>query len=79
MPRRIAFSGEKEEHPDAQTETKIEPAKIADAEYHEVADQYLNTLQLAAEEAAEGDESKGLEVEFSVSDCTGFYEIGILL
>lgn len=67
MPRRITFAGEKEEVPESQTETKIEPAKIEDSEYHELADQFLNTLQLAAEEAAEQDTGKGLEVEFSVS------------
>lgn len=70
MPRRIAYAGEKEEVPESQTETKVEPAKIADAEYHEVADQYLNSLQLAAEEAAESDAAKGLEVEFSAGVMT---------
>lgn len=67
MPRRIAIASEKEEVPESQTETKVEPAKIADAEYHEIADQYLNTLQLSLEEAADKDAQKGLEVEFSVS------------
>ena len=42
-------------------------AQISDAEYHEIADQYLNTLVLALEEAAESS-SDGIEAEFSV--CT---------
>ena len=40
-------------------------AQISDAEYHEIADQYLNSLVLATEELSERN-SDGLEVEFSV-------------
>lgn len=41
------------------------PAQISDAEYHEIADQYLDTLVLALEELSES-RTDGLEVEFSV-------------
>ena len=67
---RIAIASEKEHVPESNDSPKPEPAKIADAEYHEVADQYLNTLQLALEEASESDAKKGLEIEFSVSRNT---------
>ena len=49
------------------TSSGTEPASISDAEYHEISDQYMNTLQLVLEEAADKDHSKGLEVEYSVS------------
>jgi len=45
---------------------KLEAADLADAEYHEIADQYLNTLQLTLDELADQDAQKGLETEFSV-------------
>lgn len=45
---------------------KQEPAHLSDAEYHEIADQYMNTLQLTLEEVADQDAQKGLEVEYSV-------------
>ena len=41
------------------------PVQISDADYHETADQYLNTLVLALEELTEKT-SDGVEVEFSV-------------
>lgn len=45
-----------------------EAADISDAEYHEIADQYMNTLVLALEELADGEKgSEGVEVEYSVS------------
>lgn len=44
-----------------------EPANITDADYHEIADQYMNTLQLVLEEAENKDTTKGIEVEYSVS------------
>jgi len=43
----------------------LEPAHIADSEYHELADQYIDTLVLTLEEMAE-DVKNGLEVEYSV-------------
>jgi len=42
-----------------------EPAQLGDSEYHEIADQYLNSLQLAAEEVSE-DSAKQMEVDYSV-------------
>lgn len=44
-----------------------EAAPLSDSEYHEVADQYMNTLQLALEEYVESEVEKGMEVEYSVS------------
>ncbi len=40
-------------------------AQLSDAEYHEIADQYLDTLVLALEELSEK-ATDGVEVEFSV-------------
>ncbi|KIW18224.1 iron donor protein CyaY [Exophiala spinifera] len=45
------------------------PAQITDAEYHEIADQYLDTLVLALEELSES-RTDGLEVEFSAGVLT---------
>ncbi|KAJ9625945.1 hypothetical protein H2204_010244 [Knufia peltigerae] len=45
------------------------PAQISDAEYHEIADQYLDTLVLALEELSES-RTDGLEVEFSAGVLT---------
>lgn len=42
-------------------------ASISDAEYHEIADQYLDTLVYAAEELSESSEN-GIDVEYSVKD-----------
>lgn len=42
-----------------------EVAQIADSEYHELADQYINTLVLTLEEMAE-EAKNGVEVEYSV-------------
>ncbi len=53
--------------PSHDTDVNAGPAQISDAEYHEIADQYLNTLVLALEELAEK-KSDGVEAEFSV--CT---------
>jgi frataxin len=47
------------------TDSSAGAAQISDAEYHEIADQYLNTLVLALEELAESN-SEGVEAEFSV-------------
>ncbi|OAP64698.1 iron donor protein CyaY [Fonsecaea erecta] len=44
-------------------------AQISDSEYHEIADQYLNTLVLAMEELAESS-SEGIEAEFSAGVLT---------
>ncbi|KIW92586.1 iron donor protein CyaY [Cladophialophora bantiana CBS 173.52] len=44
-------------------------AQISDPEYHEIADQYLNTLVLAMEELAERS-SEGVEAEFSAGVLT---------
>jgi len=44
-------------------------AQISDAEYHEIADQYLDTLVLALEELSEK-ASDGVEVEFSAGVLT---------
>ncbi|KIX99575.1 uncharacterized protein Z520_05151 [Fonsecaea multimorphosa CBS 102226] len=44
-------------------------AQISDSEYHEIADQYLNTLVLAMEELAESN-SEGIEAEFSAGVLT---------
>ena len=41
-------------------------AQLSDPEYHELADQYLEELVLAAEEFAEANGTEGFEVEFSV-------------
>jgi hypothetical protein len=41
-------------------------AQISDGEYHEIADQYLDTLVLALEELSEKS-TDGLEAEYSVS------------
>jgi frataxin len=43
----------------------LEPAQIADSEYHELADQYIDALVLTLEEMAE-DAKNGVEVEYSV-------------
>lgn len=43
----------------------LEPAHIADSEYHELADQYIDTLVLKLEEMAE-EAKNGIEVEYSV-------------
>lgn len=44
-------------------------AQLTEAEYHEIADQYMNSLVLALEELADGEKggSEGVEVEFAVS------------
>lgn len=70
-PQRIKFTSDSPE-PQASSSTSSsasnkEAADISDAEYHELSDQYMNTLQLALEEAAESESQKNLEVEFSVS------------
>jgi len=46
--------------------TTNEAAELSTSEYHEIADQYLNTLQLTMEEIADKDAQTALEVEFSV-------------
>ncbi|KAJ9504262.1 hypothetical protein H2202_000318 [Exophiala xenobiotica] len=51
------------------TEHSNHPAELSDAEYHEIADQYLDTLVLALEEASEK-ASDGVEVEFSAGVLT---------
>jgi hypothetical protein len=43
----------------------LEPAHIPDSEYHELADQYIDTLVLKLEEMAE-EAKNGIEVEYSV-------------
>ncbi len=43
-----------------------EPAKLTTDEYHDIADQYIDTLVLKLEEMAE-DASEKMEVEYSVS------------
>lgn len=51
----------------------LEPAHIADNEYHELADEYIDALVLTLEEMAE-DAKNGVEVEYSVclsSYCNG--------
>lgn len=49
------------------TSGSVDAAQISDAEYHEIADQYLDTLVLSVEELSEST-SDGVEVEYSV--CT---------
>lgn len=70
-PRRIKFTSDSpESQPSSSSSSGAsdkQAADISDAEYHELSDQYMNTLQLALEEAAEGEAQKNLEVEFSVS------------
>lgn len=48
------------------------PTELTDAEYHEIADQYMNSLVLALEEMADGEKggSEPVEVEFAVSFFT---------
>lgn len=53
---------ETEDHNDSTQEA----VDLADAEYHEIADQYMNTLQLTMEEIADKDAQQALEVEYSV-------------
>lgn len=62
---------------EAHNVSKLEAADLADAEYHEIADQYMNTLQLTLDEVAEQDAQKGLEVEFSV--CSSVLLLLLLL
>jgi hypothetical protein len=50
---------------DHQGHHALEPAQIADSEYHELADEYIDTLVLTLEEMAE-DARNGVEVEYSV-------------
>lgn len=52
--------------------TNVKPAELTESEYHEIADQYINTLVLSMEEMADKDTGKGLEVEYSVSTLYGF-------
>lgn len=47
-------------------DSSSEAVDLPDAEYHEIADQYMNTLQLTMEEVADRDAQQGLEVEYSV-------------
>ncbi|EXJ93577.1 hypothetical protein A1O1_01969 [Capronia coronata CBS 617.96] len=47
----------------------LAPADLTDAEYHELADQYLDTLVLAVEELSEST-SDGVEAEFSAGVLT---------
>lgn len=47
-------------------DSSSEAVDLPDAEYHEIADQYMNTLQLTMEELADRDAQQGLEVEYSV-------------
>lgn len=58
---------------DHQGHHALEPAQIADSEYHELADQYIDTLVLTLEEMAE-DAKNGIEVEYSV--CISFEFMG---
>lgn len=51
--------------PNTDTSHGSSPAQLSDAEYHEISDQYLDTLVLALEELSES-RTDGLEVEFSV-------------
>jgi hypothetical protein len=46
-------------------ETSVGAAQISDAEYHEIADEYLNNLVLGLEEVAEKS-TDGFEAEYSV-------------
>lgn len=67
---RIVLSPTEPEAPNTESSKADEShaaVEISDAEYHEAADQYLNTLVLRLEELVDGDAQKGLEVEFSVS------------
>jgi len=63
-------------HSDEPDTPKTEPhtgsgsaAQISDAEYHEIADQYLDSVVLKLEEMSESN-SEGLEVEFSAGVLT---------
>lgn len=47
-----------------------EAAGLSDAEYHEIADQFLNSLVLTLEEMADQDSQTGLEVEYSAGVLT---------
>ncbi|KAL2424382.1 hypothetical protein ABEF95_009423 [Exophiala dermatitidis] len=51
------------------TGSSQQPAQISDAEYHEIADQYLDTLVLAVEEMSETS-NEGIEAEFSAGVLT---------
>lgn len=53
-------------NPQKHKDIQQEAVDLADAEYHEIADQYMNTLQLTMEEVADKDAQQGLEVEYSV-------------
>jgi hypothetical protein len=55
-------------------------AQISDGEYHEIADQYLDTLVLALEELSEKS-TDGLEAEYSVShtESTVASRVGVKL
>ena len=59
---------------DHQGHHALEPAQIADSEYHELADQYIDTLVLTLEEMAE-DAKNGIEVEYSVCVSYRLYEL----
>ena len=52
---------------EASSEGHKSAAHLTDSEFHEIADQYLNSLVLTLEEMADSDAEKGLEVEYSVS------------
>lgn len=52
-----------------ESETKAVPAELTDAEYHEVADAYLDVILSRLEEIAEKDE--GIDVEYSVRTDRG--------
>lgn len=46
----------------------IQAAELTDSEYHEISDQYMNSLVLTLEELADGDKGgEVVEVEYSVS------------
>lgn len=66
----LGLTPDSEDPKPPQTESSSEGHKAAadltDAEFHEIADQYLNTLVLTLEEMADSEAEKGLEVEYSV-------------
>lgn len=69
------LSPESSDPPPPKTEdhsTGSAAAELTDSEYHEIADQYLNSLVLALEDLADGEKggSEGVEVEFAVRYAT---------
>lgn len=52
---------------DAKDMSNAHPAELSESEYHDLADQYLETLVSTMEEMADREAEKGLEVEYSVS------------